>query len=327
MGLFTHVDDAGMAEIAGRFGLTPVESFEGVEAGTVNSNYRLVTDAGTFFVRVNEGKSEDDVAYEAELVAHLAGRGVATPAPRVADDGKPYARTSAGLVTVFPWLTDGTPLRTRALTAADAHAAGAALAALHRAGADFPVRRASRYAFERIAERWRGLPSAAPGSDLAVAIADCGAEIERLERLAGARAALPQGVIHGDLFVDNTLRRSDGTLVLLDFEQASDGAYAYDLAVCLNAWCFGDAIVPERVTAFVAGYQGVRALGADERQLLHTECCAAAMRFTVTRITDVELDPRASAFVKANKDYRRYHRRLLAWRALGEAGVSALTRI
>jgi homoserine kinase type II len=324
MGLFTHVDAAGMAAIAARFGLAPVTGFEGVEAGTVNSNYRLRCPAGTFFVRINEGKSEDDVAYEAELVAHLAAHGVATPAPRVADDGRPYARTDAGLVTIFPWLSDGVPLRTRALTAADAHAAGRALAALHAAGAGFPVRRASRYAFERIVERWRGLPAAPPGTDLAAAIADCGAEIERLERLAARRAALPHGVIHGDLFVDNTLRRPDGTLVLLDFEQASDGAYAYDLAVCLNAWCFGDAIAPARARALVAGYREGRELTADERELLFTEAGAAAMRFTVTRITDVELDPRATPLVKATKDYRRYHARLRAWRALGQAGFATL---
>jgi len=322
MGLFTHVDAATMTEIATRFGLAPVLGFEGVEAGTVNSNYRLRSGEGTFFVRVNEGKSEDDVAYEAELVAHLAAHGVATPAPRVADDGRPYARTSAGLVTMFPWIADGTPLRTRALAPDDARAAGRALAALHRAGAGFATRRASRYAFERILERWRGLPAAPPGSDLAAAIADTGAELERLELLAARRAALPQGVIHGDLFVDNTLRRRDGGLTLLDFEQASDGAYAYDLAVCLNAWCFGDAVVPARARALVEGYRAVRELEPEERALLHTEACAAATRFTVTRITDVELDPRATPLVKATKDYRRYHLRLRAWHALGERGFA-----
>ncbi len=324
MGLFTHVDAQGMAEIAARFRLGPVLDAQGVEAGTVNSNYRLRAGAGTFFVRVNEGKSEDDVAYEAELVAHLAARGVATPAPQPADDGRPYARTSAGLITVFPWISDGTPLRTRALQPDDARAAGAALAALHSAGADFARRRASIYAFERIALRWRGLPAAPAGSQLADIIADVGVEIEALERFAARRAALPQGVIHGDLFVDNVLRRADGGLILLDFEQASDGAFAYDLAVCLNAWCYGDAIVGERARALVDGYRSARALTAEERALLFVEARAAAMRFTVTRITDVELDARATPFVKASKDYRRYHARLRAWRALGERGFADL---
>ena len=99
MGLFTHVDAAGMAEIAARFQLGPVRAFEGVEAGTVNSNYRLHAAQGDFFVRVNEGKSEDDVAYEAELVRYLAGRGVATAAPQVAADGRPYARVTVGEIS------------------------------------------------------------------------------------------------------------------------------------------------------------------------------------------------------------------------------------
>jgi homoserine kinase type II len=324
MGLFTHVDAAGMAEIAARFRLGQVRSFAGVEAGTVNSNYRLFAERGDFFVRVNEGKSEDDVAYEAELVTYLAARGVATPAPQPADDGRPYARATVGLVTVFPWITDGAPLYTRQLTPEDAHAAGRALAALHAAGAGFPRRRASIYDFERIVERWRGLPAAPAGSELAAIIEDLGTEVAFLQQLAARRAALPRGVIHGDLFVDNVLRRHDGELVLLDFEQASDGAHAYDLAVCLNAWCYGDTIVPARARAFVDGYRATRPLTDEERAGLFALARAAAMRFTVTRITDVELDPRATPFVKAKKDYRRYYQRLVAWRALGERGFAEL---
>jgi homoserine kinase type II len=321
MGLFTVLDDAAIADIASRFGVAPVTAWAGIEAGTVNSNYRLETPRGVFFVRVNEGKAEDEVAYEAELVAHLARCGVPTPAPLEAD-GRPYAVTPHGLIMVCPWL-HAQRLSTRALAPADAYRAGQALAALHAAGASFSRRRASRYAFARIVERWRGLPAAPPGSDLAAAIVDTGEEIAWLEARAAARAALPTGVIHGDLFVDNVLRDGE-RFVLLDFEQASDGALAYDLAVCLNAWCYGDAIVPARVRALVDGYRTARELTEAERAGLWVEARAAAMRFTVTRITDVELDPRATPLVKATKDYRRYHARLLAWRALGEAGFAAM---
>lgn len=322
MGLFTRLDAAALAEIAARFRLGPVESTEGIAAGTVNSNYLVRAGGATWFVRVNEGKSEEDVAYEAELVAHLAAAGVPTPRAAPADDGRGWARVSAGLVTVFPWIA-GAHRRAGELGAADAAAAGRALGALHLAGRAFPRRRASQYAFERIVERWHGLPKGA-GGELGAAIADTGRELEELARLAGRRAALPGGVIHGDLFPDNVLFDGPKLVALLDFEQASDGTFGYDLAVCLCAWCYGDDFDPARAAALCAGYQEVRPLEPAERAGLWVESRAAAARFTVTRITDVHLNAATTDVVRATKDYRRYHARLRRLRALGEAGFAGL---
>jgi len=99
--------------------------------------------------------------------------------------------------------------------------------------------------------------------------------------------------------------------VLLDFEQASTGALVYDLAVCINAWCFVDDFDPALIEALVAGYQQVRPLDPGERALLPVEARAAAMRFTVTRITDVYLP----GVDLPGKDFRRYLRRLERLRA------------
>jgi homoserine kinase type II len=102
-------------------------------------------------------------------------------------------------------------------------------------------------------------------------------------------------------------------VALLDFEQASTGAWIYDLAVCLNAWCFAGALSPALVRAMVGGYRGVRELEADEYALLYVEARAAAMRFTVTRITDVHLPGSALP----GKDFREFLGRLESWRSLG----------
>jgi homoserine kinase type II len=324
MALFTRLDPGAIAQVADRFALGAVVHSDGIEAGTVNSNYRVVTERGAFFVRVNEGKAEADVAYEAELVAYLAERGVATPPALRAQDGRPYAALAQvpGLVTVFPWL-EAKALCARQLPPATCARAGETLAKVHLAAQGFGLRRQSHYSFDAIVARHRGLTGQSRDLEVDRAIAETGAEIDRLSTVRGARAALPSGVIHGDLFVDNVLEGEAG-LVLLDFEQAADGAFAYDLAVLINAWGFGDHFVPERVAAAIAGYQRVRSLEPAERSGLHTEACAAAMRFTVTRLTDVALNERTTPFVKARKDYRRYQRRLAELRALGPSGFARL---
>jgi homoserine kinase type II len=135
-----------------------------------------------------------------------------------------------------------------------------------------------------------------------------------LEALARERAAaVPLGLIHGDLFVDNVLYSAspggETLLALLDFEQASWGRLIYDVAVTLLAFTFGrDDFRPELVTAFLTGYRSERRLEDSETQVLGAELRFAAARFAITRITDVHLKRTLGA--PGGKDFRRYLLRL-----------------
>jgi homoserine kinase type II len=102
-----------------------------------------------------------------------------------------------------------------------------------------------------------------------------------------------------------------GRLVaILDFEQASGGSLAYDLAVCVNDWCWTGAPRLDLAAALLAGYQRVRALPAEDRAALGIELRAAAARFTITRITDVYL----ARVDNPEKDFRAFLARCDAWR-------------
>ncbi|MDQ3368339.1 MAG: phosphotransferase, partial [Myxococcota bacterium] len=104
--MFTRLGDAELADIATRFGLGTVTAHQPIAAGTINSNYALVTTTGRWFVRVNEGKAEADVGWEARLVAALAATGVVTPPPLPAAEGRPYAPLLGApgkWVSVFAW--------------------------------------------------------------------------------------------------------------------------------------------------------------------------------------------------------------------------------
>jgi homoserine kinase type II len=297
-----------VAEIARRYGLGAPAACVPLATGTINSNFRLETGGGPIFLRVNEGKTLDEVAYEAELVEHLAARGVPTPRPLVTLEGRPYAAVGDKLLTLFAWVS-GSHVDPPRPT--EARAAGEALARLHVAGAGFPRRRESRYAPARILERAAGL----------LARAELPAEVARvLGEVLPALGELPpsaRGVIHGDLFPDNVLFSPAGPL-LLDFEQASDGLLAYDLAVCLLSWCWDGDLRRDLMAAMRAGYEAVAPV---DDEALFPACRFAALRFTVTRISDVELRPGASAELRAAKDYRDFYRR---WRRLEELGPAGL---
>jgi homoserine kinase type II len=295
--------------------LPPARTFVALACGTVNTNARLeLPDGRALFLRVNEGKSEADVAYEARLCAHLAERGVATPPPVRARDGAGYARIADKLVTLFPW-SPGEHAEAAGVTPAHAAAVGRALAELHIAGAGFTERRTGIYTLDNIGERVAAFEHTSDPL-LAPLLPKLKGE---LARVAAERAGtLPEGIIHQDLFRDNVLF-AVGTAdiaALLDFEQAVWGRFAYDLAVCLLAWCYHEgAFNRPACIAMVAGYDTVRPLATDERAALHGEACVAAVRFTVTRITDVYL--RASAGAPAGKDFRSYWARLATLRQSG----------
>jgi homoserine kinase type II len=312
--MFTVLGDSELSDLAQAFGLGAVRTHRTIAAGTINSNFELTTDSGRYFLRVNEGKAEVDVAWESRLVAALAAAGVVTPPPLPAHDGRPYAPLrgpTTKWVSVFPWRA-GSHLAPEDVTPARATTFGAALADLHRAGLALPAgwRRGSIYDHDHLVTRFDRFARIADPA-LARAQRLLGEELATASAAAPVRRAAAHGIIHGDLFRDNVLWDGEQITAILDFEQASGGSLAYDLAVCINDWCWiAGAPRLDLASALIAGYQSVRPLSDTDRAALPYEIRAAAMRFTITRITDVYL----ARVANPEKDFRAFLARVEAWR-------------
>ena len=130
-----------------------------------------------------------------------------------------------------------------------------------------------------------------------------------------AAGTLPRGHIHADLFPDNVffLPGEDGkprVSGLIDFYFACTDLYAYDVAVCLNAWCFEAdfAFNATKARALVAAYESVRALSTAERAALPVLCRGAALRFLLTRLFDWTHTPDGALVTR--KDPLEYLRKL-----------------
>ena len=338
MGVFTVLGETDLIELANAFGLGDVRGFRSIAAGTINSNFELITSQGAFFVRVNEGKSEPDVSWEARVVTALAAGGVVTPPPLKALDQRPYmplgprsAAFAGSLhlgprspafagslhlgpgrkwVSVFPW-RKGSHLTPGQITPELAHKFGVALGQLHRVGLDLPGawRRGSIYDHHHLVTRYQRFERS-DDRELADAIRIIGEELDHSADATHLRNRAAHGMIHGDLFRDNVLWDGGEISAILDFEQASGGSLVYDLAVCLNDWCWDGAPRIELAHALITGYQTVRPLTAGDRIALPVEVRAAAARFTITRITDVYL----ARVQNPDKDFRAFLARCEAWR-------------
>ena len=310
MAQFRSLQVSDVREILIQFGFAPDEyqGHQPIAVGTVNTNVRVQTAFGPRFLRINEGKTLDDVVREAAIVAYVAERGVPTPAPALSTRGEPFARWAGQFASLFPWRA-GRTLERRDVTSAHAAQAGTALAKLHRAGEAFPDHRAGRYEPDEIDRRLVRLVEPAAGFDAAVASAAAILRPELATLQRERRPDVPVGLIHGDLFIDNVIYDGAELAALLDFEQASWGRWVYDVAVTLLAFTFGpEDFRPELVRAQLDAYAAERPFTDVERAAFGAELRFSACRFAVTRITDVYLKRTAGA--APGKDFRRYLQRL-----------------
>ncbi len=313
--------------------------------GTINSNYRVETDAGPLFLRINEGKTEHDVRFETDLIWHLGSRGLPTPQVFRTLRGEPFTLLpdrSAGPakpVMLMAWVP-GHELSEDQIGEEEAQLAGAVLARLHLCGAGFRRARTGIYTLSHVQDRVQRLhddPRVPDGT-----VEYLRREVLRLKD--SRRNDLPTGLGHNDLFPDNLLftkacRRRHQVGWVLDLEQAATLPYAYDVAVALLSFCAPvagtDAQDEERIgpvlrsrgRALLSGYQEVRPLSEAERLGLYQETRFAALRFTVTRLTDVHLrrqkdiSPPRSVSEQGtpvhSKDYRDFLRRLEQLESIG----------
>lgn len=305
MAVYTDVAAEDLAAFLGAYDLGDLLAYKGIAEGVENSNFLLHTSRGYFILTLYEKRvAANDLPFFLGLMEHLAARGLTCPQPVKTRAGETLGRLAGRPAAIVTFL-DGMWIRRP--SAMHCAGVGHALAELHLAGADFTMRRANALSVAG----WRALyETARPRAD-GVQAGLGGAIAAELEALAKAWPRdLPAGVIHADLFPDNVFFLGARLSGLIDFYFACTDTLAYDVAICLNAWCF-ESDHSYNVTkgrALLQAYMAKRPLSAAERAALPLLARGAAMRFLLTRLVDW-LEVPAGALVKP-KDPLEYHRKL-----------------
>ena len=305
MAVYTEVTDEALTAFLAGYDIGTLIAFRGIAEGVENSNFSLRTTAGDFILTLYEKRVDpDDLPWFLGLMEHLAQRGLVCPQPVHGRNGAALRRLCGRHAAITTFLPGVWPRRVRPLHCAPV---GAALAQLHIAGADYAPRRRNALgpqSWTPLLERCRSRANeveAGLADQLDAALASI---------LAGWPAALPSGHIHADLFPDNVFFLNDKLSGVIDFYFAATDLLAYDIAVCLNAWCF-EADFSFNVTksrALLAAYHCLRPLSAEEQDALPVLCQGAAMRFLLTRLFDWLNTPPGALVTR--KDPLQYLRRL-----------------
>ncbi|MBM3491054.1 MAG: homoserine kinase [Alphaproteobacteria bacterium] len=316
MAVYTEVGDEALTAFVAEYELGQMLSCKGIAEGVENSNFLVRAERGEFILTIYEKRVKPaDLPFFLGLLLHLAQRGIPCPLPLTGRDGAALRQLMRKPAAMFTFL-DGVSLR----RPGPQHVAevGRALARLHLAGADFALRRPN----DLSVDGWRRLlaDTLARADEVRPGLAaELSAEFDGLA--ARWPRELPVGVIHADLFPDNVFFLGDRLSGLIDFYFACNDWLAYDLAVCLNAWCFereGEFNIT-KARRLVAGYVEVRPLTAQEIAQMPILARGAALRFLLTRLYDW-LNQVDGALVKP-KDPLEYLTRLRFHRRAGGPGA------
>ena len=319
MAVYTEVTDEALAEFLARYDIGGMVAFRGIAEGVENSNYALKTTQGDFILTLYEKRVDAaDLPWFLGLMEHLAAQGLSCPLPVRARDGQnlnPLAGRIAAITTFLPGVWPRRP------QVEHCEPLGAALAQLHLAGASFAPQRKSALG----PDSWHALLQKSLGEADAVQ-EGLGAELSAsLEAItANWPKGLPVGHIHADLFPDNVFFLDGKISGLIDFYFAATDIFAYDVAICLNAWCFERdfSFNVTKSRALLRGYTAHRVLSEAERAALPVLAQGAAMRFLLTRLYDW-LNTPAGALVTP-KDPLDFYRRLRFHNSVQDASAYGL---
>jgi homoserine kinase type II len=305
MAVYTEVSDEALTGFLTDYDIGTAVAFRGIAEGVENSNFSLRTTAGDFILTLYEKRVDpQELPWFLGLIEHLSQRGLECPQPVRGRDGEALRQLAGRHAAITTFLPGVWPRRVRVPHCGPV---GTELARLHLAGATYAPRRMNAlgpHSWQRLLDRSRARANEVqPGL-----VEELDAALRHI--LLSWPANLPVGHIHADLFPDNVFFLDDRVSGLIDFYFAATDLLAYDVAVCLNAWCF-EADFSFNVTkgrALLSGYNAIRPLTQTEQDALPVLCQGAAIRFLLTRLYDWLNTPPGALVTR--KDPLEYLRRL-----------------
>ena len=253
--------------LAGDYGFGEALGLRPLPEGYANTNYALETSTGTFLYRICRQKSPLEIAAELSVLEHLESRGFKAAFAIRRTDGGAVSSTPSGPVVLYQYIEGDTP----ELSPQAAAEAARALGELHKIE---PPPGFDRLNFvqlkdsQELASRFGGdVHGGTVHGDRTI----LGRFLEQtaiLREMLGDEE-LPRGLVHADLFPENTIFQGGKLAAVIDFEECCIDSFLFDVGTAMNGFCFVDnRLEPELLGCFLREYDSTRSLDESEKRLL-----------------------------------------------------------
>jgi homoserine kinase type II len=303
MSVYTELTLQELQKFTNQFDLGHLKAFKGVEAGVENTTYFVSLTNQETVLQIFEEQGFEEIPFFVELNRRLGYDGVPVATPIANINGERLFTLKQKPAVLYPRLK-GSPL-----TSPNPHACnqiGRMLGRMHIASIQYKDLKRENHRWNLWWESNVSRVLNLVQDNYQQLLID---QITRSKPFINMAKKLPNGIIHGDLFVDNVLFDGDTLAGIIDFYNACNGAFIFDLAIAVNDWCSGPdgRLINDSTKSLVAGYQEERALTDDELSIWALALETAALRFWMLRLVALarkrEGGPKAPPHVKDPNDF------------------------
>ena len=284
MAVYTQISIDELNVFLSKYNIDNINEFSGIKGGTSNSNYLLTADNKKFILTIFEERTnQENLPFYFDLMNHLNAHDIKCPEVIKDKQGNFSNSIKQKHAVITSFLTGSSLEKIKPIHCSNL---GLTIAKMHNASEKLNIKRENELSFDKlgiIIEKLKTYKKHINDEKLKFI------EDEFLFLSREISKDLPSGIIHADLFPDNIFFEENNLTGIIDFYFSCNDFYAYEIAICLNAWCFEDSnneFNPTKAKYLLGSYNQERKFSNEEVEALPLLARASALRYLLTRLLD-----------------------------------------
>ena len=284
MAVYTQISMDELNLFLSKYNIDKINEFSGIKGGTSNSNYLLTADNKKFILTIFEERTnQENLPFYFDLMNHLNAHDIKCPEVIKDKQGNFSNSIKQKHAVITSFLTGSSLEKIKPIHCSNL---GLTIAKMHNASEKLNIKRENELGFDKlgiIIEKLKTYKKHIDDEKLKFI------EDEFLFLSREINKDLPSGIIHADLFPDNIFFEENNLTGIIDFYFSCNDFYAYEIAICLNAWCFEDSnneFNPTKAKYLLGSYNQERKFSNEEVEALPLLARASALRYLLTRLLD-----------------------------------------
>jgi len=298
MAVYTDISQNDLDQFLSLYNIEDVNSFEGIRNGVSNSNYLLFGKKNKYILTIFEEMTNDrDLPYFFQLMNHLNSKNIMCP-KIIKDKSNNFSNILQGKQAAISSFLEGKSIE----HIKPSHCAelGTMVAKFHNASNELKIYRENDLGVKKLETIIDSIEKIS--EKLNPSVMDIiHSEHEYLKNIT---FDIPSGIIHADLFPDNIFFNKNKLSGIIDFYFACNDFYAYEIATCLNAWCFeqNNEFNISKAKALLSNYNLHKKFSSEELECLPLLARASALRYLLTRLMDFHTRQDSELIIKKDPD-------------------------